>query len=303
MEFHLLPIFTFLCLVLVVSHASLPSEVYWQTVLPNTPMPKALRDLLQPGKSTSVSFSKERIDALTKFDTRFTYPDKVIYTYPEEQPQQDGPILDSYFLGRELHTGTKMKLYFTKIANGATFLPREVAESIPFSSTKLPDILNRFAVKPKSAEAQIMEKTMKECEEPGIEGETKYCATSLESLIDFTTLELGKNVQAISTEVDAGIQEYKIGGAVKMVGEEAVVCHKQKYVYAVFYCHATQGTKTYMVPLVDVNGKKSKAVAICHTDTSNWSPELLVFQVLKVKPGRAPICHFLPNGNIVWVSN
>ena len=25
------------------------------------------------------------------------------------------------------------------------------------------------------------------------------------------------------------------------------------------------------------------------------------FQVLKVKPGTVPICHFLPNNNLVWV--
>ena len=33
-------------LALVGSHASLPSKVYWQSVLPNTPMPKALQDSL-----------------------------------------------------------------------------------------------------------------------------------------------------------------------------------------------------------------------------------------------------------------
>lgn len=31
------------------SHAVLPSEVYWNSMLPNTPMPKSIRDVLRPG--------------------------------------------------------------------------------------------------------------------------------------------------------------------------------------------------------------------------------------------------------------
>ncbi|KAK7853237.1 burp domain-containing protein 3 [Quercus suber] len=38
------------CMVaLVASHAAVPPEKYWNSMLPNTPMPKALSDLLQPG--------------------------------------------------------------------------------------------------------------------------------------------------------------------------------------------------------------------------------------------------------------
>ncbi|KAK9273231.1 hypothetical protein L1049_018038 [Liquidambar formosana] len=82
-----------------------------------------------------------------------------------------------------------------------------------------------------------------------------------------------KNVQALSTEVETGTQYYKIGvGVVKMGGDKAVACHKQNYPYAVFYCHTFGKTRTYSVPLVDEKGTKSNAVAICHTDTSAWSP-------------------------------
>lgn len=34
---------------LVATHAALPPQIYWYSVLPNTPMPKAITDLLQPG--------------------------------------------------------------------------------------------------------------------------------------------------------------------------------------------------------------------------------------------------------------
>lgn len=37
---------------IVVSHAALPSEEYWNSVLPNTPMPKAVKHLLNPTSGT-----------------------------------------------------------------------------------------------------------------------------------------------------------------------------------------------------------------------------------------------------------
>ncbi|KAK9274319.1 hypothetical protein L1049_019133 [Liquidambar formosana] len=107
-------------------------------------------------------------------------------------PRLDDLNVANFFFGKGLASWLNMKLQFTKITNGANFLPREVADSIPFSSTKLPQILNRFSLRPKSVEAQIMKETNEQCEGPGNVGEDKYCATSLESLIDFSTLELGK---------------------------------------------------------------------------------------------------------------
>ncbi|GKU87130.1 hypothetical protein SLEP1_g1579 [Rubroshorea leprosula] len=49
MAFRLFPIFVPLAVALVASHAALSPEAYWKTVLPNTPMPKAVRELLHPG--------------------------------------------------------------------------------------------------------------------------------------------------------------------------------------------------------------------------------------------------------------
>jgi hypothetical protein len=56
------------------------------------------------------------------------------------------------------------------------------------------------------------------------------------------------------------------------------------------------------VPLEGVDGNRVKAVAVCHTDTSQWNPKHLAFQVLKVQPGTVPVCHFLPQDHVVWVS-
>ncbi|XP_059644355.1 BURP domain protein RD22-like [Cornus florida] len=355
MEFHFLPIFAILSLALVASHAALTPEAYWKSVLPNTPMPKAVVDLLHPewneekstsvdvgkggvnvdagkgnagggtnvdvggkgvgvdsGKGTNVGVGKGGVSVHTGKKGKPVYvgvtPGKnpFLYQYAATENQlHDNPNTALFFFEKDLKPGTTMNLVFTKSTNAATFLSRQVAESIPFSSNKMQQILNHFSVKPNSMEAEIMKKTIKECEEPGTKGEEKYCTTSLESMVDFSTSELGNNVHAISTvvEKETPLQKYNIAGTKKMVGEEAVVCHKQNYPYAVFYCHKTQTTKTYTVSLVGADGTKAKAVAVCHTDTSEWNPKHLAFQVLKVKPGTVPICHFLPEDHIVWVAN
>ncbi|KAJ8751636.1 hypothetical protein K2173_025792 [Erythroxylum novogranatense] len=199
-----------------------------------------------------------------------------------------------------------MNLHFTKSTNAATFLPRDEANSIPFSSSKLSEVFDDFSVKPGSLEAELMKNTVKECEGPGIEGEEKFCATSLESMIDFSTSKLGKNVQAISTEVgkENQAEKFTITGVKKIGdGKKAVACHKKKYPYAVFYCHATDRTRLYMVQLVGVDGTKTKAVTVCHTNTGAWNPKHLAFQLLKVKPGTVPICHFLGEDDVFWVRN
>ncbi|CAM8919657.1 unnamed protein product [Rhodiola kirilowii] len=90
-------------------------------------------------------------------------------------------------------------------------------------------------------------------------------------MIDYSSSKLGKKVHAISTKVDKEnhMQEYRIPpGVKKMASDEAIVCHKQGYAYAVFYCHTSQTTRAYTVPMFGDDGTKAKAVAICHTDTS-----------------------------------
>ncbi|PHT41258.1 Dehydration-responsive protein RD22 [Capsicum baccatum] len=354
-------------LALVASYAALPTstgETYWNTKLPNTPMPKAIKESLLPSgltedKSTSVEVGKGGVNVnagkghhsgsgtnvnvghkgvgvnvntprgthvgvgkggvgvttpghkgkppvyvgVGKGSSPFSY----IYAAKDDQ-LHDNPNVALFFQEKDLHQGSNMKLQFVKTANGAAFLPRQVADSTPFSSKKMPEILNQFSVDPNSEEAQAMKQTVQECEEPGVEGEEKYCATSLESMVDFSTSKLGNKVQPLATETDkenTQLQKYTILGAKKMGNDnndgKSVVCHKQNYAYAVFYCHKTETTESYMVSLVGADGTKAKAVAVCHKDTSAWNPKHLAFKVLKVKPGSVPVCHFLPQDHIVWV--
>ncbi|PQM34259.1 BURP domain-containing protein 3-like [Prunus yedoensis var. nudiflora] len=126
-------------------------------------------------------------------------------------------------------------------------------------------------------------------------------------MVDFAMSKLGRNVQAISIEVQKGatLQNYTVKPSVKKVseGDQLIVCHKMTYAYAVFYCHTFGKSRAYVVPLQGADGTSAKAVAVCHVDTSEWNPQNFALQVLKVKPGTIPVCHFLPQGHISWVPN
>ncbi|KAH6783775.1 BURP domain-containing protein [Perilla frutescens var. hirtella] len=198
-----------------------------------------------------------------------------------------------------------MNLQFSTPTNHQAykFLPRQLADSTPFSSNKLPEIYSEFSVNPGSDEAAAMKKTIQECEDAGIRGEEKLCATSLESMVDFTTSKLGRDAVALSTEADTAERKlYRIEAVTPKKSAVVVVCHQQEYAYAVFYCHKTDTTAAYEVSLVGSGGAKAEAVAVCHRDTAEWNPKHLAFEVLKVKPGTAPVCHYLPQNHIVWVS-
>lgn len=232
------------------------------------------------------------------------------YHYAATETQlHDDPNVALFFLEKDLRPGAKMNLHFTETTSGATFLPRQEADSIPFSSSKLPAILHQLSIESDSDEAVAMKKTLQECEEPAVGDEKKYCATSLESMVEFSTSSLGTHdVKAISTTVEkegTPAQQYTIraAGVRRMAGTELVACHPEAYPYAVFYCHATTAARAYTVEMVGKDGTKVEAVAVCHTDTKAWNPKHLAFQVLKVKPGTVPVCHFLPQDHVVWSRN
>ncbi|XP_034684229.1 BURP domain protein RD22-like [Vitis riparia] len=225
---------------------------------------------------SSINVSKVVLNAILESDyVKYQNP-SAVDTPTEDQPQDTSR--KGYFLEKDLHSTTKMKMHFRKTTNEATFLPRQVADSIPFSSDKFPEILNRFSLKQDSEEAEIMKKTIKDYEQPALEGDSRFCATSLESLIDFSISKLGKNIKLISNGVEMGSQEYELGVGVKVVVDKSVVCHKQKYPYAVFYCHAIHKTRVYTLPFVGTeDGTKAEIVASCHIDTSAWNPKHAAF--------------------------
>ncbi|KAI3826098.1 hypothetical protein L1987_00141 [Smallanthus sonchifolius] len=309
MKFNLLHVCTLLSVALVGSDALTP-ETYWKSMLPNTPMPKSIKDILYTewsDEKSTVGVGKGSVGVHTGKPRKWTDVDTVKFGnyHKYESKLKDIPNVALFFLENDLRQGTQMNQRFLKKDRISTLLPRKIADSIPFSSNNLPQIYNKFSVKPDSVEAKIMKQTLAECENTGIQGEEKYCATSLESMVDFSTIKLGKNVKAISTEVNAKestrLQKFRIKVAKKLAANKAVVCHKENYPYAVFYCHKFVSTQTYAVSITGADGTKVSAVAVCHMDTTEWNPKHLAFQILKVKPGTVPICHFLPEEDVVWV--
>ncbi|KAL2895720.1 BURP domain protein RD22 [Bienertia sinuspersici] len=150
---------------------------------------------------------------------------------------------------------------------------------------------------------------MKRCEEKGVKDEEKYCANSLETMVDYVTsnLDLGKNkLVVLSTEQDNGIlMDYTIQKVQKLGidNNRNILCHKMSTPYAVYLCHNIERTDIYDVSLVGADGKQTKAMVGCHKDTSTWNPRHYAFQFLKTVPGGKPICHFVNADAIAWILN
>ncbi|MED6200594.1 hypothetical protein PIB30_086735 [Stylosanthes scabra] len=209
----------------------------------------------------------------------------------------------TFFFEHDLLPGKKLILGHIVPSDEFTFLPDKIAKTIPFSSNRLPEILNRLNIEADSAEAKSIKSSLEHCENPAMNGEDKYCATSLESLVDFAVSKLGRNIRLLSTEFERETQDRQYSVATegaKKIAEKGMVCHQMDYPYAVFYCHKVK-TRTYSVPLVASNdGTRVKAIAVCHPDTADWSPDYIPFKMLNTKPG-ATICHFLSTDTVIWV--
>nr|XP_043622348.1 BURP domain protein RD22-like [Erigeron canadensis] len=305
-------------LALIVSHAaaahvSSSPEAYWKSVLPNTPIPKSVSELLKidtpPGTRAEEAHSVS-IDAIIDGPPA-THVD--IITGVGEQgakhnsPANYGTTGALLFLEKDMYHQSHLKktLKFTKKLTipSSTFLPREVANTIPFSSNNLPELYTRFSIKPRSKESESMKKSISLCEDEALKGEEKYCATSLEDMVDFTTSKLGKKVKAISTEVihPNKLQKYTMDSSRKLATSEFVNCHRLSYPYPVFYCHKVISTRAYSISLSGEDGTKAKALAICHDNGAKLYSKDLVLKVLGVTPGSAQICHFLPEDHVVFV--
>ena len=137
------------------------------------------------------------------------------------------------------------------------------------------------------------------CRSPSAIGEDKYCAVSLKSMMNFAISKLGTDIKVISSSFSQNHDQYRVD-EVKKIGDKAVMCHRLNFKDMVFYCHQVNATTVYMVSLVAYDGTKAKALTICHHDTRGMNPDVL-YELLKVKPGTIPICHFVGNKAIAWV--
>ncbi|TYG81275.1 hypothetical protein ES288_D02G286000v1 [Gossypium darwinii] len=173
----------------------------------------------------------------------------------------------------------------------------KIADSIPFSSSKLPQILQLYSIAPGSSLAKSMTDTLPKCEHaPGITNITNYhqlkvkprpCATSFQSMVDF------------------------VSGAFKRKG----ACHPMLYLYAVFFCQYDEelSERVFKVSMVGENTKgchrcfytaatiqthpkdNINAAAVCHMDSARAA-----LLNLMDKQGKSPMCHFCSAGDLIW---
>ncbi|XP_050365334.1 BURP domain-containing protein BNM2A-like [Argentina anserina] len=218
-------------------------------------------------------------------------------------------LKQGFFTFEDFYKGNTLPLNFPKQEH-SRFLPKETADSIPFSTSQLPHLLQLFSTPRDSRDGKHMAWTLDQCELKPIKGETKFCATSLESMMDFVQQIIGSgvNFNILSTthpETSTAItQKYTILDEPKQVlASKMVFCHPVPYPYAVFFCHHFENdTKFFKVSLGGENGDKVEAVAVCHMDTSDWDPDHDLFRLLGIKAGASsPVCHFFPANHLVWI--
>ncbi|XP_031498289.1 polygalacturonase 1 beta-like protein 3 [Nymphaea colorata] len=184
-----------------------------------------------------------------------------------------------------------------------SFLPRTIADKLPCSSTRLPELIRMLNA---SGLQGSMARTLADCERPPVKDETKRCVTSLEGMAEFAASVLGEKARVSTTAntvgsgrmVAVGDVRGRNGGGVT----RAVSCHQSLFPYLVYYCHAVPRVKVYDVEVMLEGKKANQAVAICHLDTTQWSAGHAAFRALGHKPGEIEVCHFIFQNDFIWVS-
>ncbi|XP_039116329.1 polygalacturonase 1 beta-like protein 3 [Dioscorea cayenensis subsp. rotundata] len=184
-----------------------------------------------------------------------------------------------------------------------SFLPRSIAEKLPFSATELSRI---FGAPADTALGKAVADTIAECERKPSRGETKRCATSAEDMIDFAAEVIGSSAVPRSTETVDGSNGQILVGRVKGLNggkvTKAVSCHQSLFPYLTYYCHSVPMVRVYEAEILAVDSKKriNRGVAICHLDTSDWSEGHGAFVALGFKPGEIEVCHWIFEGDMTW---
>ncbi|CAK7328943.1 unnamed protein product [Dovyalis caffra] len=187
-----------------------------------------------------------------------------------------------------------------------SFLPRSIISKLPFSTTSLVELKYLFHASDNSAMEHVLLNALSECERAPSRGETKRCVGSVEDMIDFAVSVLGRNVVVRTTENVNGSKKNVMIGSVKGIngGEvtKSVSCHQSLYPYLLYYCHSVPSVRVYEADIVDAESKErvNVGVAICHIDTSAWSPEHGAFVALGSSPGKIEVCHWIFENDMTW---
>lgn len=189
-----------------------------------------------------------------------------------------------------------------------SFLPRMIVSKLPFSISKLAEMRSLFHASDDSSIANMMIESLKDCERVPSPGEVKRCVASIEDMIDFATSVLGRNVAVRSTESIQGSKGDIMIGEVKGINggrmTKSVSCHQSLYPYMIYYCHSVPKVRVYEADILDTTSRSkiNHGVAICHLDTSSWSPGHGAFIALGSGPGRIEVCHWIFQNDMIWTT-
>ncbi|KAL2539529.1 putative polygalacturonase non-catalytic subunit [Abeliophyllum distichum] len=189
-----------------------------------------------------------------------------------------------------------------------SFLPRTILSKLPFSSNELSALKQTFHAPENSTMERVLMNAMVECERAPSQGETKRCVGSAEDMIDFAVSILGHNVVVRTTDNVKGSKQDVMIGKVKGINggrmTESVSCHQSLYPYLLYYCHSVPKVKVYEADILEVKSKAkiNHGVAICHIDTSAWSPNHGAFLALGSSPGLIEVCHWIFENDMTWTT-
>ncbi|GAB2214246.1 hypothetical protein Droror1_Dr00018587 [Drosera rotundifolia] len=187
-----------------------------------------------------------------------------------------------------------------------SFLPRSIVSKIPFSSSKVAQIKEIFHGFENSTMESMITSALAECERAPSRGETKRCVGSAEDMIDFAVSVLGQSVELRTTENVSGAKRDVLIGNVKGINggnvTHSVSCHQSLYPYLLYYCHSVPRVRVYEADILDPTSKQkiNHGVAICHLDTSDWSPTHGAFLALGSSPGKIEVCHWIFENDLTW---
>jgi hypothetical protein len=187
-----------------------------------------------------------------------------------------------------------------------SFLPRSISSKLPFSTSKISEMKRIFHARDNSSMESMMVESLSDCERAPAQGETKRCVGSVEDMIDFATSVLGRNVVVRSTENVSGSKKNIMVGSVKGINggkvTQSVSCHQSLFPYLLYYCHSVPMVRVYEADILDPSSKAkiNHGVAICHLDTSSWSPGHGAFLALGSGPGRIEVCHWIFENDMTW---
>ena len=214
------------------------------------------------------------------------------------------PEPGKFFRERELVAGNRMPMPDIRDRMPPrAFLPRSIAARIPFEPRAVSEA---FGLPLDTAMGKAVASTVAECLRTPSKGETKRCATSAEDVVDFAVETLGDDIVVRSTASTAGSGgDVRLGTVTGVDGgrvTRSVSCHQSLFPYLVYYCHSVPRVRLYEADILDVdsNRKINHGVAICHLETSDWSPNHGAFVALGGKPGQIEVCHWIFEGDMAW---